>query len=108
MLKKQVKKIIIYEKVNEQSRKRYYKHQIEINETRREQYNENKDKVNDRRRELYINDKDEFSEKRKDQIECECGSVTRKADMSKHLKTKKHHNHTITATHRTLQPITTA
>ena len=45
--------------------------------------------------------------KRKDQIECEC-AVIRKADMSKHLKTKKHHNHTITTTHRTLQPIITA
>ena len=54
------------EKVNEQARKSYYKHQTEINENRREQYNENKDKVDDRRRELYINNKDELSEKRTD------------------------------------------
>ena len=49
-----------------------------------------------------------LSEKRTEKIECECGSVTRKADMSKHLKTKRHHNHTITTTHKALQPITTA
>ena len=85
-----LKREIFNEEINEQQRQSYYRHQAEINERRREQYDENKEQVNERRRELYIKNKSNLSEKRKEKIECECGSIVRKADMSKHIKTNKH------------------
>lgn len=40
-----------------------------------------------------INNKQTISEKAKIKIECECGSVVRKSDISDHRKTKKHQNY---------------
>ena len=79
--------VITNDELNEQSRKSFYKHQDEINERRRDQYQENK--VNETRRELYETSKATLNEKGKETVECACGSITRNADMSKHIKTKK-------------------
>ena len=50
----------------------------------------NKDYRNKNNNEKYHNNKEKINEKLKEKATCDCGSVIRKADMSKHLKTIKH------------------
>ena len=50
----------------------------------------NIDKIKEREKEYREANKDKISEKKKVKITCECGSVVRKGEKSKHLKTKKH------------------
>ena len=85
-----LKRELFNEEVNEQSRKSYYRNRDTISERRKEKYKDNKEQINVKRREQYHNYKEKLNEKRKETIECECGATTRKADISKHNKTKKH------------------
>ena len=77
---------------------------IDHNEERKEYcknwWEENKDDINEKRREDYQNNKEyhkqkreETKESRKFKIECPCGSVVRKTDISKHKKSMKHKNY---------------
>ena len=50
----------------------------------------NKDYYKDYLKQYYENNKQTISEKDKVKIECECGSVVRKADISRHRKSTKH------------------
>ena len=43
-------------------------------------------------KEWYIDNKEQLLEQRKIKIECECGSVVRKADISHHRRSTKHQN----------------
>ena len=77
---------------------------IDHNEERKEYckswWEENKDDINEKRREDYQNNKEyhkqkreETKESRKFKIECPCGSVVRKTDISRHKKSMKHKNY---------------
>ena len=63
----------------------------------------NKDILRQKAKERYERNKEHIKERvrnyGKETVECECGSVVRKADMSKHLKTKKHQTY-VTKTER--------
>jgi hypothetical protein len=56
----------------------------------REYHQLNKDYRNKNNLEKYHKNKEEINQKLKEKTNCECGSIFRKADISKHLKTIKH------------------
>jgi hypothetical protein len=63
------------EKIKGQKKEYYEEHKEQIYENKRKYYEENKDKINSKRAEKY---------------ECECGSILRQSDKSRHLKSLKH------------------
>ena len=68
-----------WRKDNRELKKEYCKEYYQINKEKAKQY--------------YLKKKDIISEKRKVKMTCECGSVFRKNDMSRHCKTNKHQNY---------------
>jgi len=55
------------------------------------QYNEdNKEKIQEKKKQYWEKNKEKLLEQQKIPYECECGSVCRRADKTKHFKTKKH------------------
>jgi hypothetical protein len=50
----------------------------------------NKEVIAHKQKEFYQKNKQQIDEKKKEKITCECGSVVRKAEKSRHLKSKKH------------------
>ena len=74
------------DKLANNSREHYIKNKDKI----RERNIKNKDKISEKKREHYVINKDKISEKGKIKIHCGCGSETRIADKSKHIKTRKH------------------
>ena len=51
---------------------------------------DNKDKIRKYKKQYSIDNKDAVSLKKKELTECTCGSILRKAEISRHYKTKKH------------------
>ncbi len=81
------------------SRKEYFEdNKLLVLEKTKKYYNENSDIILEKKKDYYINvvkpnyekNKETILEKRKEKITCECGSTLRKADISQHLKCKKH------------------
>tara|TARA_R110000868_G_scaffold77528_1_gene221873 strand:+ start:66 stop:722 length:657 start_codon:yes stop_codon:yes gene_type:complete len=73
----------------------YHKEYYEINKDKileyQNEYRENnKNKISEYHKEYRENNKDKISEKTKEKIECECGSIFRKGEISRHKKSKKH------------------
>jgi hypothetical protein len=64
-----------------------------IKEKKKEYYENNKDIINEKNKEWYNNNKDIISEKNKEKIHCECGSIIRKNNLSRHLKSIKHQDY---------------
>lgn len=56
-------------------------------------YIDNKEQILERQRQHYNENRERISEQKKTKIECECGSLIRRADISTHKKTKKHLNY---------------
>ena len=53
----------------------------------------NKEQIKEQRKEYLRANKAEISANRKEKIECECGSIVRRGDISTHRRTKKHSNY---------------
>ena len=51
---------------------------------------ENRETILKKKKKYHEENKKEISDKRKVKITCECGSVVRKAEISRHKKSKKH------------------
>jgi len=51
-----------------------------------------RDKILQNHKDRYNANKTNINEKRKEKMTCECGCIVRKADITKHIKTMKHHN----------------
>ena len=72
---------------NEQNKERKRQSGIEYRE-------KNKEVLQQKAKERYEKNKEQIKERVRnygqEKVECECGSVVRKADISKHTKTKKH------------------
>ena len=80
-----------YRKDNKESHKQYRKdNKDKISENEKERYKKNKDKILEKNKEIYQKNKDKIIEENKKLIECQCGSVSRKSDIARHNKTKKH------------------
>ena len=87
-------------KMQEYHRQYHIDHNEERKEYCKNWWEENKDDINEKRREDYQNNKEyhkqkreETKESRKFKIECPCGSVVRKTDISRHKKSMKHKNY---------------
>ena len=81
----------------EQSKKWYIEHKEEILEKMKVKYNENKEefiekvkKYNEKNREKILENQ---REKGKEKVECPCGSVVSRSNLSKHKKSLKHQNY---------------
>ncbi len=72
-------------------RKNYYQLNKEKEKSMHEEYvKNNRQKIRDYDNSWRIKNKDRLNDKRKVKITCECGSIIRKSDKSKHLKSNKH------------------
>ena len=77
-----------------QQRKQYRENNKQTLAEYNNQYRENnKQKISAQDKQYYENNKQELSEKRKIKIECECGALVRKTDISRHRKSTKHQNY---------------
>jgi len=87
-----------YRQENKDKFKEYYQENKELfqvyrqeNKDKIQKYKQdNKDKIKESSQVYYQENKDKIKEYRKQKIECECGSIFRIGDKSKHLKTIKH------------------
>ena len=87
-------------KMQEYHRQYHIDHNEECKEYCKNWWEENKDDINEKRREDYQNNKEYHKQKREEtkeshkfKIECPCGSVVRKTDISRHKKSMKHKNY---------------
>jgi hypothetical protein len=73
------------------SKKEYYEDNKErITEQRKEYYEDNKEKIAKKGKEYYQENKDKLSNYCKEKIECECGAMISRRNISAHKKTNKH------------------
>jgi len=57
----------------------------------RKKYRElNKEVIREKKKEYYIDNKEKIREKNKEKITCQCGSIVRKSDLKRHMRTQKH------------------
>jgi exonuclease VII large subunit len=85
----------------------YAEYYLDTVEERKQHYQDNAEEISKWHKQNYLNNSvnilkrnakyrtdnaDEVKEKASVKITCSCGSITRHADRSKHLKTKKHQN----------------
>jgi hypothetical protein len=78
------------EVVIEKQRNYKEKNKEVIIEKQRNYNKKNKEVINEKSKIRYEKNKEVIIEKRKEKITCECGSILRKCNSSKHNKTKKH------------------
>ena len=78
-----------YEKIKEY----YYDNKDKILEEKKIYYEENKEQILERNKKYNENNKEQIAEKQKEKTTCECGSIFRKYDKARHLKSKKHQNY---------------
>jgi len=74
----------------EYNREYYEANREQINEHQREYYEANSEQIREYKRAFYEANSEQIREKRNEKITCECGGKTTKANISTHLKTKKH------------------
>lgn len=80
------------EKMKEKSKEYYEVKKEEILEKTKEYREKNREKINKKAKEYRKKNKEKISEKQKEKVECECGSVVRKHDLTRHKRTQKHQN----------------
>ena len=78
------------ELIKEQDKEYRLKNKERIKQKCKEYNDKNKERFKQQDKEWYDINKDIINEARKLKIECVCGSIHRKADLSKHIKTIKH------------------
>jgi hypothetical protein len=93
--KEQLEKKKIYNEANKEKILEYgkmyrKKNKKKLLEKKKEYYETNKEEILEKTKERHKKNKKEITEKRKEKVRCECGSILRKSDMSRHQKTKKH------------------
>ncbi len=77
------------QKISEQRKQYRENNKQTITEQQKQYYENNKETILEKTKQYRENNK----EKRKIKIECECGSLVRKSDISKHRKSIKHQNY---------------
>lgn len=73
-------------------KERYLDNKEQITKQKKVYYQKNKEQIVKQKKEYRDANKHIISEKNKLKITCECGSVIRKREFSRHCKTKKHQN----------------
>ena len=62
----------------------------QLSEYGKQYYRDNKEQISEYKKRYWDDHKDKISEKRKQKVTCDCGSVVRKSEISRHRKTHKH------------------
>ena len=78
------------EHLKEKKKEYYDKNKEEILEKKKEYYEK---KGKEKKKEYYEKNKEEISKKNKQKVDCPCGSVVTKSNLSTHKKTLKHQNY---------------
>lgn len=96
-IQKQYEETLLNKIINGRSRKESFKNYKEKNKEKIKNYNkewrnENKEKIKEDKRKWYNNNKKKILEKNKLRYDCNCGLNIRKADYSRHIKSKNHIN----------------
>jgi len=78
------------EKIKEHTKKYYEINKEKIKEQQKEWNEDNKEKVKQYKQKYKEKNREQTNKKLKEKVECECGSIIRKNDISKHRRTKKH------------------
>lgn len=81
------------EKVLARKKQYYETHKGDLLEKQKEYRERNKEYIRESRKKYYKNQNEYMKEWRKQEVHCECGSVYKKDNHSKHLKTKFHQNY---------------
>jgi hypothetical protein len=95
-----VEKYPCNDKIELHKRERYYIENNEcinkyipsrtIKEYQKKYYENNKDNIKDNMNDYYKDNKDKIKQIKSEKISCECGSVIRKGEISRHKQSKKH------------------
>jgi len=85
------------DKINKEYQKEYHKeyhikNAEHIAERAKKIYNDNKEILVEKQKQYYLNNKEKIAEQRKETFTCNCGSILRVSDKTKHNKSKKHIN----------------
>lgn len=83
------------EVLNEKAKEYYEKHKGNVLEKSKVYRDNNKEILSNRGKEWRQKNKEKIAEKTKIKITCECGSTFRKAEKSRHIKSKKHKDYII-------------
>jgi hypothetical protein len=76
---------------NKEKRKKWLSDNKEhISNYKKELYENNKQSISEKIKEYRENNKQSINEKRKEKMTCECGSIHRKSEKSRHIRSKKH------------------
>lgn len=78
------------EEINERNKKYRENNKEKIAEKDKQKYESNKEKYAEKSKQRYERNKEKIAEKGKVKITCDCGSICRISDKSRHLKSKKH------------------
>ena len=71
--------------------KQYYLNNKEkLIQKQKKNYENNKEKLIEYQKHYYLDNKETIKKKKSEIINCQCGSKTRKDNISNHVKTKKH------------------
>ena len=81
-----------YEKIRDKARcsDYYAENKEQINKRHKEYYEKNKERLQEKRKIKYEENKKEMNDKRKEYIDCECGCLIQRGQLSRHKKTIKH------------------
>lgn len=81
------------DKILQQTKDYNNKNKNKIKISLKNYYNKNKNDILEYHKNYHQQNKDKISENRKINVECECGSIIRKYELNRHLKSKKHQNY---------------
>jgi len=81
------------EQILEHKKEYYETHKEQHNKVSKEYYEKNKEAIAKQKKEYRETNKEAIAEKNNQKITCECGSVVRYGEKSRHAKTNKHQNY---------------
>jgi hypothetical protein len=81
-------------KLNSQWPRRSSKQYSNDNKEKRKQYHiDNREQILERQKQYRIHNREQILEQKRTKIECECGSLIRRADILRHNRSQKHQNY---------------
>lgn len=81
------------DKIKEKKKEYRENNKDKIKEYKKEYREDNKEKIKEYSKEYRENNKEKINENAKEKVTCECGSIIRKVDLSRHIKTIKHQDY---------------
>ena len=79
------------EQIKERKKEYHQKNREQIKEKKKEWCEKNREQIKEKKKRYFQENKEKITDKRKKEpFTCDCGSVVRKSDKSRHNRTKKH------------------